>query len=97
MRHLIWARRYGRVLEPVVLARVAERLPFPGLAADLERLAEPRLALPVRNSVNVVRSRHAAPADPELQSPFASAIERRDLLGDAPRRAVGNHRHGRSD
>src|SRR5438552_4272559 len=97
MRHLIWARRHGRVLEPVVLARVAERLPFPGLADDLERLAEPRLALAVRNSVNVVRARHAAPADSELQATLADVIERRDLLGDAQRVVEGQHGHGRSD
>src|SRR5262249_51373984 len=54
MRALVGARRHRRVVDAVELALVAERLALPGLADDLERLAEARLALGVGNAVGVV-------------------------------------------
>src|SRR5262245_8151715 len=97
MGHLERARRDRRVLEPVELALVAEGLPLPGFPDDLERLAEPGLALAVRDAVAVLRARDAAAADPELEPTLADVIERRDLLGDAQRMIEREHGDGRAD
>src|SRR5882724_1630815 len=96
MRRLERAGRDRRVLKPVELAVVAERLAFPGLPDDLERLAEPRLTLPVCDAVAIVRARDAAAADPELEPALADVIQRRDLLGDAQRVVEREHGDGRS-
>jgi hypothetical protein len=84
MGQLIRAGGDGGVLEAIVLARVAEGLALPGLEDDLERLAEARLALRVRNTVHVVDAREAAAADPEVEAPLADVIDGGPLLADAP-------------
>src|SRR5207237_8926291 len=83
VRHLVRTRRDGRVVDPIELALVAERLALPSLADDLQRLAESRLALAVGHAIDVVRANDAAAADAELEAALADVIDGRDLLGDA--------------
>src|SRR4030095_6343036 len=81
--------------DAVELALVAEWLARPRAADDLERLAEARLALRVRDAVDVVRAHHAAPADAELEAALAELVDRRHLLGDAEGVIQRPHLHGR--
>src|SRR2546428_13943938 len=96
MRHLIRPRRDRRALESIELAVVAERLALPGLPDDLERLAKARLTLAVGDSVDVIRARDAAAADPELQAAPADVIERRPLFRNEPGVVQGEPRSGRA-
>ena len=96
MRNLVRSGRDGHVLEPVELAGIIERLSLPRQPDDLERFAKARLALAVRDSVDVVRARDSTAADPEVEAALADVIDRRDLLGDAQRVAQRQHRHCRS-
>src|SRR5439155_1012286 len=94
MRDLIRTRRDDRVLDPIELARVAERLALPALTDDLQRLAKACLALAVRHAIDVVRPHDAAATDAELEAPFADVIDGRDLFGDAQRMVQGQDLDG---
>src|SRR2546425_11234675 len=87
MGELIRARRDCRVLEAVILASVAEPLPFPGLQDDLQGLAKARLTFCIGNLVHVVGPRGSAPTDPEIEATLADVIYGRNLFGDAQRRS----------
>src|SRR5262245_4376428 len=65
VRHLVRPGRDRRVLHPIELAVVAERLSLPGLPDDLQALAKTGLTLGVRHPLRVVAAHHPAPADPE--------------------------------
>src|SRR5256886_12769862 len=94
MRDLIRTRRDDRVLDPIELARVAERLALPALTDDLQRFAKARLALAVRHAIDVVRPHDAAATDAELEAPFADVIDGGDLFGDPQRMVQGQDLDG---
>src|SRR5207245_9227864 len=73
-----------------------EGFSLPGLEDDLERFEEPRLALFVGDAERIVRTRAAAAADPEVETPLAQVIECRDLTGHAERVVQRKKLHGRS-
>src|SRR4029453_11471919 len=83
MRVLERARRHHRVLELVEVALVAEGLTLPGLADDLEGLAEARLALAIGNAEHVVGARRAAPAYAHVEAALAELVDSGRLLPDA--------------
>jgi hypothetical protein len=97
VRELIGAGRDGGVLEAIELARVAEGLALPRGEDDLQRLAEARLALRIRNAVHVVDAGESAAADPEIETALADVIDGRGLLGDAQRVVQGQDLHRHAD
>src|SRR6185295_14404319 len=91
VRHLIRSRGDGDVLDTVELAVIAERLALPGETDDLERLEEARLAFAVGHPEEVVGTRGAAAADPEVEAPLAELIHGGRFLVDAQRVAEWKH------
>src|SRR5256714_1383522 len=83
MRHLIRTGGDRRVLDAKELAGIAEGLPLPGLADDLEGFAKTRLALRVGDAEHLVGARGPAATDPEVEATLADLIDGRDLFGDA--------------
>jgi hypothetical protein len=71
MRHLIRTGHDRRVLDPIELSLVAERLSLPAQADDLQRLAKARLALAVRHAKDVIGAHDAAAPDSELEAALA--------------------------
>src|SRR5204863_203685 len=83
VRHLVRTRRDDRVVDPIELALVAERLALPSLTDDLQRLAESGLARPLT---------HLLDEEPEVHGPRIPPRRRAAARGRGGRRRSGPER-----
>src|SRR5262245_60642769 len=97
MRRLKWAGRDGKVLDPVELTIVAEAVPGPREADDLERLVEAGAILGNGHAKTVELRRDRTSSDAEFQAPTRQDIGRRSLLRAVERVMKRQQRHGRPD